>query len=446
MNRRDFLKTSSLAGTSLALSTAAVGAPASGTVGVTDDIIRVGLIGAGLQGENLVGACLDTWESTRVHFRAVCDVWDNLNLPRMVSLLEKYDQKVNAYTDFRQMLDREKELDAILVATPDFCHAKQTIACLEAGLPVYCEAPLSNRTEDARRMIRAAQSTGKPLQVGYQRRSNPKYLHCEGKLLRSARLIGQLTAVNGQCNRSAQPDPGWSRRRALTDTTLQALGYPSMHAFKNWQWYKALGGGPLLDQGAHQIDVFNWFLGTTPKVISAHGGMFYHEPETHEWADTIMAILEYETRQGPLTAQFQVLTTNGYGGRVELFLGEQGSIELAEAAGRTALYRDPNTPDWDKWVRLGFLKQPGAEDLPDEEPGVIAGKDSQPPARYDLPVTMQDPYPTPHLTNFFNTILGQETLQCPADVAFTTLVTTLKIAEALESRRSLSLKPEDFAV
>jgi len=74
------------------------------------------------------------------------------------------------------MLDKEQDLDAVIVATPDFWHSPHTVACLEAGLHVYCEKAMSNTLDGARKMVLAARKTKRLLQIGHQRRSNPKYL------------------------------------------------------------------------------------------------------------------------------------------------------------------------------------------------------------------------------------------------------------------------------
>lgn len=442
MNRRHFLKNTSAAGTGLALTAPWIPRAAD----AVSDRLRVGLVGAGLRGEALVNACLDTWEVARVQLAAVCDVWEGLNLQRMVELLGQYDQSPRAYTDLGVMLASEQDLDAVLIATPDFLHARQAVACLEAGLAVYCEAPMANDLAGAQAMVRAARSTGRPLQIGYQRRSNPCYRHCLDPLLRSVRLLGKLTAANGQTNHGAEPDLGWSRRRALDDASLKRLGYASMHAFKNWRWYRDLGGGPLLDYGAHQLDVLNWYLGTPPKAVSARGGTFYYDPNTHQWHDTVMALLEYRDGERTVTAAYQLLTANGYRGKREIFLGDQGSIELSETSAGTAVYRDPKTPDWDRWVELGLLRTQGAPPAAPIQEGVIHAKPTQPPARYELPVEMVDPYPTPHLTNFFDAVQGRGQLNCPPESAYVTQVTVLKIYEAITAGCNLELSPADFQV
>ena len=77
-----------------------------------------------------------------------------------------------AYVDYKELLDKEKaNLDAVIVATPDFWHAEHAIACMKAGLQVYCEKEMSNNLADARRMVQTARETGKLLQIGHQRRT-----------------------------------------------------------------------------------------------------------------------------------------------------------------------------------------------------------------------------------------------------------------------------------
>ena len=146
------------------------------------------------------------------------------------------------------MLDNEKgRLDAVIVATPDFWHATHAIACLKAGLHVYCEKEMATNLEDARRIVLAARGSGKLLQVGHQRRSNPRYLYCYRKLLQEAALLGRITTVNGQWNRSRQDQRTMPARYAISLQTLEKYGYRSMQQFLNWRWYRGLGGGPIVD-------------------------------------------------------------------------------------------------------------------------------------------------------------------------------------------------------
>ena len=119
----------------------------------------------------------------------------------------------------------------------------------------------------------AARETGKLLQIGHQRRSHPRYLHCYEKIIKEAKLLGRIVTVNGQWNRSVKPDLGWPQRYAIPDDRLKKYGFKSMEQFRNWRWYKGLGGGPIVDLGSHQIDIYNWFLQAQPTV---RGGQRRH--------------------------------------------------------------------------------------------------------------------------------------------------------------------------
>ena len=158
------------------------------------------LIGAGAQGQVLLDASL---QIPNVRFVAVCDIWTEYNQKRVSRLLNDSGHPNRAYVDYKELLDKEKDhLDAVIVATPDFWHAEHAIACMKAGLQVYCEKEMSNNLADARRMVLTARETGKLLQIGHQRRSNPRYQFCYQRLLNENKLLGRLTAANGQWNRA----------------------------------------------------------------------------------------------------------------------------------------------------------------------------------------------------------------------------------------------------
>ena len=97
---------------------------------------------------------------------------------------------MNVYEDFSDMLAKEPQLDAVIVATPDWMHAEHTNACLEAGKHVYCEKEMSNTLAGAASMVRTARETGKLLQIGHQRRSNPRYWHAL-RLIEKDKVLGR---------------------------------------------------------------------------------------------------------------------------------------------------------------------------------------------------------------------------------------------------------------
>jgi predicted dehydrogenase len=408
--------------------------------------INVALLGAGAQGEVLLNAML---RIPGLRFRAVVDVWKEYNQKRAVNTLRKFKFEVNGYEDYREMLDKEKELDAVIIATPDFWHAKHTIDCLEAGKDVYCEKEMSNTLEGARSMVQAARKTGRLLQIGHQRRSHPRYLHCYEKLLGEARLLGRIVTVNGQWNRAVSPDLGWPERYTIPADRLKQYGFKSMEQFRNWRWYKGLGGGPIVDLGSHQIDIFNWFLGAPPAHVMASGGNDYHDKATHEWYDTAMVIYEYETKAGPARAYYQTQTTNGSQGYFENFMGDQGTLVISESEANNPglLYRDPNAPAWDEWIQKGYVSAPKLQEAKKAEEGAVLDvRESVSPDQHRVPVVLRDPYHQPHLQNFFDAVRGKAKLNCPAEVGYETAVSVLKVNDAIEARQRLSFRPEEFQI
>ncbi len=409
-------------------------------------VINVALLGAGAQGQVLTDSML---RIPGLRFRAVCDIWEEYNQKRVVNTFRKFKHEVNAYEDYREMLDKEKELDAVVIATPDFWHAEHAIACLKAGKHVYCEKEMSNTLEGARTIVLAQRETGKLLQVGHQRRSNPRYLHCYNKLITEAKLLGRIVTVSGQWNRALTPDLGAPDRYAIPQARLTEFGFKDMHQFRNWRWYKGKGGGPIVDLGSHQIDIYSWFLGANPSHVMASGGNLYHDPATHEWYDTVMVVYDYDTPLGAAKAYYQTQTTNGSQGYFENFMGDQGTLLMSESEMNYPgiLYRDPNAPAWDEWVQKGYVTAPKEQETKPKAEGAIADvRESVSPDQHLLPVTLRDPYHQPHLQNFFDAVRGKATLNCPAEEAYMTAVAVLKVNEAVEARVPLSFKPEDFKV
>lgn len=445
INRRSFLRSAAGVGAGLLMSPMTLGQAGASK---TDDI-NVALLGAGAQGQVLLTACL---KIPGIHFKAVCDIWKAYNLKRTSGLLKRYRHEHNAYADYKEMLDKEKDLDAVIVATPDFWHAEHAIACMKAGLHVYCEKEMSNTLEGAQKMVQTAKETSKLLQIGHQRRSNPRYIHCYDKLLKNAKILGKITAINGQWNRSkaACEDLGWPKTAEIDQTTLEKYGFKSMEQFRNWRWFKGLGGGPIVDLGSHQIDVYSWFLEAQPKSVIASGGIDYWKG--HDWYDNVMVIYEYQTKEGVVRAFYQTLTTNSSMGYFESFMGDEGTLVISEAAGRGEVYRESWIPpeNWEKWVKMGYLKEP-IEEKKEEAPAadssvVLDVRETPKPPMYDLPVEMDKPYHQPHLENFFDAFRGKAKLNCPAEIGYETAIAVLKVNEAVEAGRKLEFKPEEFKV
>ena len=442
LRRRDFLQSAAASGAGLMLGPAVL---AQAGRNDTSEAINVALIGAGEQGKTLVMDCL---RIPSVRFKAVCEIWP-YNRNWVSGRLRAYRHQHNCYEDYKEMLAQENDLDAVIIATPDCWHAEHTIACLEAGLHVYCEKEMSNKLADARRMVLAARKTGRLLQIGHQRRSNPRYIFCYEKILKEAKLLGQITAVNGQWNRAVQPTLGWPEGTGLDEKTLNRYGFDSMEQLRNWRWYKNLGGGPIVDLGSHQIDIYNWFLQARPTSVIASGRTNFYSKKTHEWYDTVMAIYEYATDQGAVTAFYQTISSNSSQGYFESFLGHEGTLVISEPASRCAVYREDwvQEQEWTRWVNKGYLEQ--EEGLEQDEQAESVGQIRTPspqPAKYNLLVTMDKKFHQPQLENFFNAVRGKAKLNCPAEVGYETAVTVLKVNEAVQQGHKLDFEPGEFGV
>jgi len=298
---------------------------------------------------------------------------------------------------------------------------------------------MSNTIEGAKSMVRTMRQTGKLLQIGHQRRSNPRYLVALNHLVREAKLLGRITTVNGQWNRAVSADFGWPKKAEIPHDVLAKYGYADMYQFRNWRWFRHLGGGPLSDLGAHQIDVFNWFLGTAPTTVMAGGGNDFYPH--HEWFDNAMVIFQYQLPGGVARASYQVATTTSAGGYFEQFMGTEGTIKMSENPKSCAVYREAAAPSWDEWIHRHYL---AVKNEPPPDPSEkVDVRETAALAAYSIPATFNKAIHQPHLENFFNAIKGTAKLNCPADEALASEIAIFKASEAVDAKSLLTLRPED---
>ncbi len=399
--------------------------------------INIALIGYGEEGKVLLESLLNI---EGVKLVALCDIWD-FRLEQGTRYLSKLGNPVNAYENYEDLLAKEKDLQAVVIATPDFWHAPMTNTCLKAGLDVYCEKMMSNTIEGARSMVATMRETGKLLQIGHQRRSNPRYVFAMNRLLRDSLFCGRLTAAQAQWNRAVKEDFGWPKKYEMPASKLAKYGYKDMHQFCNWRWFKGLGGGPLSDLGAHQIDIFNWWMGLPTSVV-ASGGLDYYK--NHDWYDNAMVIYEYPTPEGVARAFYQVqTTTSAGGGYFEMFMGDDGTIKMSEDPSLCAIYREARATavTWDDLVAKGYVR---AKPTTGQDAAKVDVRETAQLAEYEIPVFFNKPVHQPHLENFFNTIRGTAKLNCPADEAFSSEYVIHRANDAIAAEKRLVLTPEEM--
>ena len=434
ISRREFLGTTAAVGTGLML---ASGAKVFGQTKSLNSKINVALIGFGAQGRVLLESLL---KIDTIHLVAIVDIWEYARTYGE-RYLKKMGVEIRAYENYEDLLAAEKDLQAVVVATPDFWHAPITNACLKAGLHVYCEKMMSNTIDGARSMVQTMKSTGKLLQIGHQRRSNPRYVFALNRLIRDAKLCGRLTAAQAQWNRAVTEDFGFPKKAAMTSDQLAKYGFTDMHQFRNWRWFKGLGGGPLSDLGAHQIDIFNWWFGVKPKSVFASAGLDYYK--NHDWFDNAMVIYEYQLAEGVARAFYQVqTTTSAGGGYFEYFMGDEGSLKMSENPILSAIYREARAPSWDDLIRKNYIRAKAAPAVPADAAKVDVRETAQ-LAEFEIPVSFTKPPHMPHLENFFNAIKGKAKLNCPGDEAFASEYVIHKANGAATERKLIAITPEE---
>lgn len=291
-NRRDFIKRSAALGIGLGAFPVIMKA---GAVSAADKVV-VGVIGlAGMGWSNLQSIL----KVPGVECGALCDV-DASILNERASETEKLTGKKPAlYGDFRKMLER-KDIDAVIIATPDHWHCLQMVYACQAGKDVYCEKPLANSIEETNVMIGAAKRYDKVVQVGQWQRSDPhwmdsvKYLH-EGHIGR-IRLVKVWSYVGWKGAVPVVPDepvpPGVDYDMWLGPAPERPFNRNRFH--HNFRWYWDYAGGLMTDWGVHLLDYGLFGMDSyVPGAVMSTGGKYAYPDDDMETPDTQVATYDF---------------------------------------------------------------------------------------------------------------------------------------------------------
>ena len=317
--RREFLAASALAAAAREASPAraagpeaqaqAVGKPDPSRVPASEKIV-LGFIGTGGMGTGLI----NTFKTfPQVSIAAVCDVYE----PHLRRAQSESGATPEAYGDFRKVLDR-KDLDAVVIATPDHWHGIiATLAC-QAGKDVYCEKPLAHRVQEGRAMVNAAEKYKRVTQMGNLIHAGENY-HRVVEIVRSG-VLGKInkTRVWMAADRSGlgrpkdgAPPSGCDYNFWLGPAPDRPFN-PNRFTF-NWRYFWDYGGGILTDFCCHIVDLVHWAMDVeAPRTISAVGGR-YALDDNCEVPDTLEVTYEYQKGDDQFLMVWSQTDANSHG-------------------------------------------------------------------------------------------------------------------------------------
>lgn len=369
VTRRDFMKTASVAG---GVTIATSFNPLSYAA---NEKVRVGCIGTGGQGtyhirEGFAGC-------NEIDIVAICDIYEEhrSNAVKFAQLSNagiKYapgkkltaEEKTAAsaalkpdlYWDYKEVLARA-DVDAVCISTPLDRHYQMTMDALDAGKYVFCEKTMTYDVEQSRNIVKKCFETGKWVQVGHQRRYNPKY-NLAMRMAHKTDQIGRINRVTAQWHRNEywrRPvDKTWE---SLTPTEQEWIlkastaGEPNIDKHLNWRMYDQFSRGLFTELLTHQSDIANWFLMNVPVRVYSVGGVDYWK-DGREVDDNVQCVFEYEQKpsdpgfhsidqRNPMqdlrkinkgyrvTFDHSNNLANGRLGSTEMFHGDYGTVHLS---------------------------------------------------------------------------------------------------------------------
>ncbi len=333
VNRREFMRRSGVgaAGT-VALRSggkvvwASQPAPASAA---PSDRVRVGIIGIGARCQQ------DAWCFSLVpgvEVVAAADVYDS----RLVRAKELLGEKLETTRDYRRIIDR-KDLDAVLIATPDHWHKRMVVEALDSGKDVYCEKPMTYKIEEGFEIMDAEKRTGKLVQIGSQWVSSPLGEMAK-KWIDEGRL-GQITLVKSWENRNT-PAGAWFYPIA-PDGNEQTIDWKAWlgsapdrpfdaRRYFRWRCYWDYSGGLMTDLAVHHFNTLHWLTGeTAPSSMTCYGGSYRWKkvhPEA-EVPDVVQVLAEYPS----FTYNVSMTLNSANQGFGTCLMGTKGTIQIDEA-------------------------------------------------------------------------------------------------------------------
>jgi predicted dehydrogenase len=261
-------------------------------------------------------------EDPSVELVAVSDVYG----PRRDQGMKLCVPDAKAYIDYREVLDR-KDIDAVIIGSPDHWHIPMLLDALQAGKDVYVEKPIMHSVDEGVPALRAAAESKHIVATGTQQRSWPHYLL--GKQIVDSGKLGRVTFVHAFWYQDLYPlfsvlEPVDTSQLDWKKYLRNAPDQPfTLEKFYFWRWFWDFGGGSMTDLFTHLVDVIQWYMGQPAPKTATMTGDLYHMP--WQAPDTLTATFEYP-------GNFMVTFTNTINSRVDdggiVFHGSEATLKI----------------------------------------------------------------------------------------------------------------------
>lgn len=333
-SRRDFVKM----GAAVAGTVATWNATSYAKIVGANDRVRTAVVGCG---DRMKGALIPSFlqhaKEMNFEFVAISDLWNRRREEGVAYIQKKGGPKVDTVRNNDELYAR-KDVDAVLIATADFQHAKHGVEAVKAGRDAYVEKPLAHSMKDARAIRDTVHANKQIVQIGTQRRSTPSYQKAY-EYIKSGKFgdinMVEMTWNVNQPGRWRRPDVVPLLKEEDTDWKRYLMDQPyepfNARKYLEFRLFWPYSSG-IPDQWlVHQIDTVHWFSGyPNPRSVVANGGIYQWHDGRKNW-DTMTAVFDYGPENEP-TKGFQVLyssrQTNSAGGVKEIYYSNGGSLDM----------------------------------------------------------------------------------------------------------------------
>ncbi|HEU0173308.1 MAG TPA: Gfo/Idh/MocA family oxidoreductase [Blastocatellia bacterium] len=407
-------------------------APATGRVLGANDRVNFGFIGmGGRMGEHTGYVATRNKNQGDVQAVAVCDIYEK-NKRRGQAQTKVSDKDI--HHDYRELCAR-KDVDAVVIATPDHWHTRHAMEALNSGKHVYLEKPMTYTIDEARDLARRVKATGLQLQVGSQHLSDIQ--HWKAREVIQSGLIGKILWASTSYSRNT-PIGEWNYYKIDPDEEANEktidwkafLGYAKKRPFDKdrffrWRKYWDYSGGIATDLFYHRLSPLMFSIGSPefPTRVTAQGGIFAPvEGDIREVPDTYITTIEFPGKYAVMLGSSMLNAT----GIPEMIRGTKGSIYLKtrEFQNNSAIRVVPERP-----YREEFSKKTGGNELVIDVSGnTLGGEGAERP-------TVQ--FTTHHMANFINAIRGTENVHFDAELGYKAMVAIRLGVDAYRSGQTM---------